>query len=199
MRFIRPRRLGVVFVCLVLVLALRAANLSAEEITRISGKITATYTNQESIAVGDDDGHVLLLSTSAGKNVNTGKHAFMDGAQIVNMSSADLTRGCGVHHGYIEFTESGGVIYAEWKGYVTCLRATKGGSKTFSGTLAFTKGTGKYEHISGNGTYWGEFISATEYFVEWQATYTNLWKELETIGKQFGFDSHQIVSLWDVF
>jgi len=173
MRFIRPRRFGVSFVCLILALTFGAANLSAQKTTRVSGKITATYTNLDSIVVGDIIGHVLSLSTSEGKNVNTGEHTFMDGAQIVNMSYGDLIQGNGVHHGYIKFTKSDDAIYAKWEGKVTTVQATEGAPVTsFEGTLTYTKGTGKFGNIKGSGTYKGEFISKTEYSVEWQSDYS---------------------------
>ena len=173
MLFIRPRKLSVFFVCLVLALAFSAANLSAQETMKASGKITATYTNQDSISVGDIIGHVLSLSISEGKNVNTGEHAFMEGAQTVNMSYGDLIKGSGIHHGYIKFTKNGDAIYAKWEGKVTTVQTTEGAPATsFEGILAYTKGTGKFENIKGNGTYKGEFISKTEYLVEWQTEYS---------------------------
>jgi len=173
MWFIRVRKLGVFFVCFVLALVLGVANLSAQETTKISGKITATYTNQDSIVVGDIIGHVLFMSTSEGKNVNTGEHAFMDGAQIVNMSYSDLIQGSGVHNGYVNFTRNGDAIYAKWEGKVTTVQTAEGAPATsFEGNLTYTKGTGKFENIKGNGTFKGKFISKTEYFVEWQADYS---------------------------
>lgn len=198
MWFIKIRRLRVFFVCLVLVIALRAANLSAYETTKISGKITAAYTIRDSIVVEDNIGHVLFLSTSEGKNVNTGEHAFMDGAQIVSVSSADLIQGSGVHQAYIKFTKDSDTIYTKWEGKVTTVQATEGAPATsFKGIFAYEKGTGKFENIRGSGVYMGEFISRTEYFVEWRGTYTNLWKELKTIiDEQFGIDSHKITFLW---
>lgn len=173
MWFIKPRKPGIFFVCFVLALALCAANLSAQETTKISGKITATYTNQDSIVVGDIIGHVLTMSTSEGKNVNTGEHAFMDGAQIINMSYSDLIQGNGVHQGHVKFTKNGDAIYAKWEGKVTTVQTTEGAPATsFEGILTYTKGTGKFENIKGNGTFKGEFISKTEYFTEWQADYS---------------------------
>ncbi len=173
MWLIRPKGFGVSFVCLILALTFGAANLSAQETTKISGKITATYTNQDSIVVGDIIGHVLFMSTSEGKNVNTGEHAFMDGAQIVNISCSDLIQGSGVHNGYVKFTKNGDAIYAKWEGKVTTVQTTEGASATsFEGNLTYTKGTGKFENIKGNGTFKGEFISKTEYFTEWQADYS---------------------------
>lgn len=173
MWFIRPGRIGVFLVCLVLALAFDPAKLNAQETTKISGKIAATYAKQDSIIVGDTVAHVLSLATSEGKNVNTGEHAFMNDAPIVNMSYANLIQGSGVHHGYIKFVKNGDVVYAKWEGKVTTVQTAEGAPSTsFDGVFEYTKGTGKFENIKGKGTYKGEFISKTEYSVEWQADYS---------------------------
>jgi hypothetical protein len=173
MGHVRPGKSMAFLACIALLIALGVTSTSAQEATKVSGKITAAYTNQDSIAVGDITGHILSLSTSEGKNVNTGEHAFMDGAQIVVVSYGDLILGNGVHHGYIEFTKNDDAIYAKWEGKVTTVQATGGAPVTsFEGTLTYTKGTGKFRNIKGSGTYKGEFISKTEYYSEWQTGYS---------------------------
>jgi hypothetical protein len=97
----------------------------------------------------------------------------MDGAQIVNMSYNDLIQGSGVHNGYIKFTKNGDAIYAKWEGKVTTVQANEGApTMSLEGIFAYINGTGEFENIKGNGTYKGEFISKTEYLVEWQADYS---------------------------
>ena len=173
MGYVRLRKSMAFLACIALLIALGVTSTSAQEATKVSGKITATYTDLDSVVVGDIIGHVLSLLTSEGKNVNTGEHAFMDGAQIVNMSYSDLIKGSGVHHGYVKFTKNGDAIYAKWEGKVTTVQTTEGAPATsFEGILAYTKGTGKFENIKGSGTYKGEFISKTEYSAEWQTDYS---------------------------
>ncbi len=173
MRSIRSKKFEAIFICLILALTFGFANLSAQEATKISGKLTATYSSLDSIVVGDVAGHTLSLSASEGKNANTGENMFMDGADIVNMSYSDLTQGNGVHIGYVKFTKNGDAIYAKWEGKVTTTQAAEGAPVTsFEGTFKYIKGAGKFENIKGSGTYKGKFTSKTEYSVEWQAEYS---------------------------
>ena len=171
MWYIKPRTLTM-FVVGLAVLALGAANLSAQQATTTSGKITAAYTHQDSIVVGDIEGHVMSLVTAEGKNISAGENAFMDGAQIVNLSFSDLVRGNGSHQGYIVFTKDGDAAYSKWEGEVaTVLDSTGAPVTTFRGVFSYTKGAGQFEGIKGNGTYKGQFTSTTEYSVEWQSDY----------------------------
>ncbi len=172
MWFVRRRSLTVLFVSLVMALALSATTLSAQQTTSISGKITAAYTHQDSIVVGDIMGHIMSLAASEGKNVNTGEHTFMDGAQVVNMSYSDLTRGNGVHQGHIMFLKNGDTTYARWGGKVSTVLDSAGAPITsLEGVFSYTKGTGRFKNIKGNGSYKGKFISKTGYSVDWQSDY----------------------------
>ena len=105
-------RVVTLFICLVMALALGAASVNAQEATKISGKISATYTQQDSIVVGDDVGHLLTLAVSEGENVSTADNAFMDGAKITNMAYSDLIKGNGIHQGYVKFAAEGGMTFA---------------------------------------------------------------------------------------
>jgi hypothetical protein len=162
-----------VFLVSFMALVLAAANLSAQQTTAISGKITAAYAHQDSIVVGDFPGHVMSLSTSEGTNANSGDNAFMDGAKVVNLSYADLMMGNGSHLGYILFAKNGDTAYSKWEGKITTVLSAKGLPETsFEGTFTYTKGTGTFEKITGNGTYKGTFTSMTEYTVDWQSEYS---------------------------
>jgi len=170
MGFVKQRSLAVVFVSLVLAFALFASNLSAQETTSVSGTITAAYTHEDSIVVGD--GHILTLGTSEGKNVNAGEHTFMDGAKIVNMSYSDLARGSGVHQGHILFISDADTVYAQWEGRVTTVLDAEGAPTTsFEGTVWYTAGTGQFVNIKGRGTYKGDFTSETGWSAQWQSRY----------------------------
>ena len=172
MWYIKPGSLTM-FVVGLAVLALGAANLSAQQAMTTSGKITLAYTHQDSIVVGDIEGHVMSLVTSEGKNSSSGENAFMDGAQIVNLSFSDLVRGNGVHQGYVRFTKGGDTTFAEWQGKIKTKVMPDGNTvTTMEGTYTYTRGTGSFENIKGEGTFKGEFTSKTEYTVEWQASYS---------------------------
>ena len=172
MRFPKLRKAMVFFACLVVALAFGAANLSAQDTTKVSGKMTATYTQLDSIVVGDVAGHVISLSASQGKNASTGKKAFMDGAKIVNMSYSDVTMGNGSHQGYVKFTKDDDAVYAKWMGRIATTKTPEGAPVvTFEGSFMYIKGTGKLDGITGKGSYKGAFTSKTEYSVEWQGHY----------------------------
>lgn len=173
MRLFRSKKLHACFVCLMLVFIVGAANLCAQEATKISGKMTATYTKMDSTVVGDVPGHTMILGTSEGTNTNTGENAFMDGAQITNLSFSDLVQGNGTNQGYVIFTKDGDVTYAKWQGKVTTTKTDEGEPDTsLEGTFDYTKGTGQFENIKGKGSYTGKFTSKTEYTVEWQGSYS---------------------------
>jgi hypothetical protein len=152
--------------------AFGTASLNAQDATMISGKISATYTQQDSIVVGDDMGHLLTLSVSEGENVSTADNAFMDGAKITNMGYSDLIKGNGIQQGYVKFAAGEDMAFASWEGKVTTVLDTAGTPvSSFGGTFTYIKGTGKFENIKGGGTFKGGFTSKTAYAVEWQGKY----------------------------
>ena len=172
MRMITTKRALPLLIGLALVFAFAVTTSVAQEATKIAGTMKATYTKQDTINVGDIEGHKLALAESKGNTVCTSKHKFMDGAQVTNMFTSDLVKGNGPHKGYMEFVKNGDVAFAQWKGNVTTTLSAEGSPiTTFKGTYTYTKGTGRFENIQGNGTYKGEFISKTEYIVEWEGEY----------------------------
>ncbi len=166
-------RLTALFVGLALILAFTPIMTTAQETMRIAGEIKATYTKQDTIAVGDAEGHVLSLAISEGLNVSIAEQEFMEGARTVNHSFSDLVGGNGPHQGYVEFAKNGDTAFGKWQGKVTTVISAEGAPViTFKGTTTWIKGTGKFENIQGTGTYNGAFISKTEYTVAWAGEYT---------------------------
>ncbi len=166
-------RLIALFVGLALILAFTPTMTTAQEMTKIAGEIKAVYTKQDTAAVGDTEGHNLILATSEGPNVSTAAHEFMEGARVINYSFNDLVGGNGPHEGYVEFTKNGDSAFGKWQGKVTTTLSAEGVPATsFEGTTTWIKGTGKFESIQGTGTYKGEFISKTEYAVAWEGKYS---------------------------
>jgi hypothetical protein len=173
MQFSRSRRAATQLVVLAVALVLVAVTLSAQQPTKISGTITAEATRQDSIIVGDAVNHLISLMVSEGTNVNTGEHEFMDAAQVLNMSHSDLIQGNGVNQGYVRFTKDGDTVFAQWQGKITTEVMPEGNRLTgIEGTYTYIKGTGSLLNIKGQGTYKGEFTSATEYTVKWEGSYS---------------------------
>jgi hypothetical protein len=160
------------FIGLVLIIAFIPTASMAQQMTRIAGKMKAAYTKQDSIVVGDTEGHLLTLGISEGTNVSATEHKFMEGARIINYSFGDLVKGNGSHQGYVKFAENGDTAFAKWQGKITTTLSAEGTPLVkFEGTTTWIKGTGKFENIRGTGTYKGGFISKTEYEVEWAGDY----------------------------
>ena len=172
MRFLTHGRVVALFVCLVMVLAFGTASLNAQDATMISGKFSATYTQMDSVVVGDEMGHLLTLSASEGDNVSTAEYGFMDGAKVTNTGYYDLVMGNGTQQGYIKLAAGEDMAFASWEGKVTTVLDTAGTPvSSFEGTFTYIKGSGKFEGIKGGGTYTGGLTSMTGYAVEWQGKY----------------------------
>ena len=167
------KRAMVLSISLALISALSVTTVVGQQKTKVAGKITAAYTKQEIIDVGDIEGHGISLGESEGTNFGTGKPEFMDGAQVVNLATADLVKGNGPQQGYIKFAKKGDTSIAKWEGKVATTLSTEGVPiTTFEGTFSWIKGTGQLANIQGSGTYKGKYISKTIYTVEWEGEYS---------------------------
>ncbi len=141
--------------------------------TKIAGKMTiALTTPRNTIDVGDTEGHMIGVEEMEGINVSTCKDKFMDGAQVIAMGFFDLVKGNGPEQGYQRFSLNGDAVFWKYEGKIATTLFPNGKSvTTFEGSLATTKGTGKYENIQGSGTYKGKLIPKTIYIVEWDGEY----------------------------
>jgi hypothetical protein len=159
-------------ICVTLILVFSTATSKAQETTAISGKISAVYTHEDPIGIGDAEDHIVSLTKSEGTNANTGKQDFMDGARVFNTAFSDVVKGNGNHQGYVVFAKSSDTTIAKWKGAITTTSVSEEKSVTqMEGTFTYIYGTGKYKGISGSGTYKGSFTSKSEYSAEWQGEY----------------------------
>jgi hypothetical protein len=151
--------------------AVTAATLGSEPVgerLQISGVFTMTVGQRQALPVASPADPVLLLTQSSGSNRNTGKSAYMDGAQAINLEIADLTQGNGRHQGYITEILGADTTVTRWQGKVTTAVGPDQKPLTrFEGSWSKIKGTGQYEGVTGAGSYKGRMISPTEYTVEW--------------------------------
>jgi hypothetical protein len=135
---------------------------------QISGVFSLKVGQQQALPVATPADPVLLLTQSSGTNRNTGKSAYMDGAQVTNREIADLTQGNGPHQGYITEILGADTSVARFQGKVTTTLGPDQKPVTrFEGSWSKIKGTGQYEGVTGAGSYKGRMISPTEYTVEW--------------------------------
>lgn len=160
------------FISLVLIFTLGVTTSIAQQKIKVSGKHTFAYTKQDSINVGDTEGHLITLSEYEGFNVSTGKDKFMDGALDVAMGFSDLVMGNGTDQGYGKFSLNGDVIFWKHQGNIATTISPEGKPvSTAEGSWTWIKGTGKYENIQGSGTYKGKFMSRSIFIVDWEGEY----------------------------
>ncbi len=83
----------------------------------------------------------------------------MCGAEYVYVAFGDYVMGNGPYVTYSKMSLNGDVVFTTAKGKTTTTLSPKGKPvTTVKGTLKFTKGTGQYEGIQGEGTYEGKLI-----------------------------------------
>ena len=159
--------------CFVLVYSVVSLDVIAQQMTKISGKMTCAYTDRQAYESGYTEGHSLALSQAEGINISTGANVFMDGAQVVNFSFADLVKGNGPHQGYVKLLKKDDAVISKWQGKITTIMSNEGiPITTFDGTFSYVKGLGKFNNIQGKGTFRGKFISKMIYTVEWEGEYS---------------------------
>jgi hypothetical protein len=143
-------------------------NEPVRERLQISGVFSMKVGQQQTLPVASPADPVLLLTQSSGSNRNTGKSAYMDGAQVTNREIADLTQGNGPHQGYITEILGADTTVTRWQGKVTTtLGPDQNPNTRFEGSWSKIKGTGQYEAVTGAGSYKGRMTSPTEYTIEW--------------------------------
>ncbi len=141
---------------------------SAERL-QVGGTFEMTYTQMHPVAVGAAEGHVLISNRATGTNRSTGRDRYMDGAEVENTETADLTQGNGPHQGYVIFSGGGNRTVNKWHGKITTvLGADKQPVTTFQGTWTKLNGTGRYAGVKGQGTYRGRMTGQNTYLVEWK-------------------------------
>jgi len=145
----------------------------AEDEIKAAGTMTMTEARQDTMIVGNTEGHNLSLLRSTGTNAATGETKFMDGAQAVNVSFSDLVKGKGPHSGYLILVQNETSVFIKWKGTVTTVQRKEPPPLTsFAGTFNWTGGTGQYAKIKGKGTFKGHFTSPTAYTADWSGEYS---------------------------
>ncbi len=159
-------------ICVAVILAFCVTPLMAQKMTAISGKMTLAATLQETVEIGDTEGHVVSFSVYEGTNSNTGTNEFMDDAHVVNTVHNDITKGNGFHQSYVEISNKDDVTFAKCEGTTTTILSEDGTPvTTFEGTFTYIGGAGKFENIHGSGTYKGKYIAKNIYIVMWDGEY----------------------------
>jgi hypothetical protein len=141
--------------------------------TEISGNFQQEYVQQNVLNIPETQHHLLLLVQSNGKNKDTSGTGFMEGADVNIQELIELNMGNGSNSGYVtQSMPNGDNVIIKISGNVSTVMSDKGTPNTnISGSWEFHKGTGKYEGISGSGSYTGYFTSEKNFVVDWQGFY----------------------------
>jgi hypothetical protein len=147
----KQKVLGVVLSAMLV--AASTAPASAEESGHWKGKGVLVVTSQQTVKVGDQSDHQLMLREFDGILFNEGDKPFLENAryQVVDLNDS----GGMVSGGYKTFTaDDGSQVFAQYK-------VTGGAPPTFNGEWTFVGGTQKYKGITGNGTFQITWIGDT--------------------------------------
>jgi hypothetical protein len=123
-----------------------AANLpaAADDSGHWRGLVALVVTDQKTVKVDDGTDHVVSVNEQDGAIHNADGKSFLDKAryQVVSVVDTGVIRG-----GYKTFTEAdGSKVFAKFT-------VTEFKPPVVNGAFEFTGGTGKYQGITGNGTY----------------------------------------------
>jgi hypothetical protein len=89
-------------------------------------------------------------------------------AKMTYWGHGDFTRGTGQQCGYfVDVHANGDRDCGTFEGKVS----TTNNQVTIEGTWKYTEGTGKFEGITGNGTFKGLMVSPTEIDMSWEGSY----------------------------
>ena len=134
--------------------------------TQVSGSFTGKANWQATASIPDAKSHDLGVVEIRGRQTCSDP-AWSDAA-ITYWGMADLTDGSGPQRGYFHNVHADGdQDWGSFDGTIT----TSGQQTTIEGTWRYTGGTGKFQRISGSGTYKGRMTSPREVVTEWAGEY----------------------------
>ena len=129
--------------------------------TKVSGSFRAKAHWQATASIPDKGSHDIGVVEIAGRQ--TSSDPKWNDAAITYWGMADLTDGSGPQRGYFHNAHADGdQDWGSFEGKIT----TSGQEVTIEGTWEYTGGTGKFQRISGSGSYKGRMTSPTEVAAE---------------------------------
>jgi len=161
---------GITTAATLALLACVSFNVCAES-GNIGGN-SALTNNQDAMQIANADGHMLMVAKGKGTLKSTGSTSFMDGANVDNQEVAQLFQGNGQDAGYYTVSNNDGSTVAKWNGTVSTVMKDGNPMTSFKGKWEYVGGSGKYQHIKGNGDFTGYFTSATESVINWKGHYS---------------------------
>ena len=132
----------------------------------LSGSFSGKATSQTIAYVNDVPNHELHLNEIRGEQKSTDNH--WNNAAITYWSTVDLIAGNGSQRGYfLNVHEDGDSDSGSFEGRVT----TTPQGMTLEGSWKFNGGTGKFNGLTGGGTYKGRLTSPTQVEMTWDGAY----------------------------
>jgi hypothetical protein len=132
----------------------------------ITGAFSGRTTSQTTISLQDISNHDLSLMEVRG--VQKSQDEKWNDARITYWGTADLIAGSGPQRGYfVNEHADGDHDFGTFEGRIQ----TSGQQATMEGNWKFTGGTGKYQGLTGGGTYKGRLTSPTDVENTWDGIY----------------------------
>ena len=158
------RRIAIPLIAVVLIFALGVMNpISAEEIKLSDTRYWFT-TKMEVIKLDDAEGHIIQITES--KGVDVGRRDL-----AVSRNIWDLVKGTGTMRGYTTMMESDGRVtrFFKQEGNAAYTVSPEGKhAMTGEGWWTLIKGVGKWEGVTGGGTWKLKMISEGIFVMDWE-------------------------------
>ena len=134
-----------------------------------TGKPIALISETKTIP-GDDPNHEFALSTSL--HIINSSDPDWNNVQVKHIVVTDYTAGTGIGRGYRIHSHPGGdqTVMAIEGMTKTVMKSESFPDISFEGKWWFTGGTGKFEGITGSGTYWGK-VTEEGVTYDWEGVY----------------------------
>jgi len=132
----------------------------------ITGSFSGRTNSQSTLSLQDTPNHDLTLLEVRGTQKSQDEN--WTNAKIVYWGTTDLVSGSGPQRGYfVNEHADGDRDFGTFEGRVQISAQ----QASMEGTWKFTGGTGKYQGLTGGGTYKGRFTSAVDVENNWEGTY----------------------------
>jgi len=131
-----------------------------------AGSFAGRATSQTIISLPDVSNHDLSLVEIRGVQKSTDQN--WDNAKITYWGTADVIAGNGQQRGYfVNEHADGDRDFGTFEGKIV----TTGGEVAIEGNWKYTGGTGRFQGLTGGGTYKGRMTSPTEVENTWEGAY----------------------------
>jgi hypothetical protein len=131
-----------------------------------SGSFSARAHSQTTISLPDVPNHEINVAEISGLQKTADDN--WNNAKITYWATADLVEGNGAQRGYfVDEHTDGNRDFGTFEGKVV----TANGQTSIEGTWKYRGGTGKFNNLTGGGTYKGRLTSPVDVENTWEGTY----------------------------